>query len=122
MYKGMRNSTIYGQFTANANGNYALCNIPVNTHAWRHPGQANPGFVCAKLMAKTFQGTLGAKNGAPPRSWNFQVARLTDKSGKFADGMIAKCAEIGMKPVCDHPSYCAKDSAAVYLGQDHHIG
>ena len=26
-----------------------------------------------------------------------------------------------MKPVCDHGSWCMKDKAALYLGQDHHI-
>merc|ERR1712072_332880 len=36
-------------YTNNANRNYALCNIPANTHAWRHPGQYNPGFVCGKV-------------------------------------------------------------------------
>merc|ERR1712166_764833 len=36
-------------YTNNANRNYALCNIPSNTHAWRHPGQYNPGFVCGKV-------------------------------------------------------------------------
>ena len=33
-------------YTGSARGNYALCNIPKNTHAWRNPGQANPGFIC----------------------------------------------------------------------------
>jgi len=39
-------------YTANANRNYALCNIPINTHAWRHPGQANPGFICGAKYGK----------------------------------------------------------------------
>jgi hypothetical protein len=29
-------------YTAHANGNNALCNIPKNSHAWRTPAQANP--------------------------------------------------------------------------------
>ena len=33
-------------YSATANGNNALCNIPINTHAWRTPSQYNPGFVC----------------------------------------------------------------------------
>ena len=37
-------------YTNNANGNYALCNIPINGHSWRHPGQTNPGFMCAKAV------------------------------------------------------------------------
>ena len=35
-------------YTNNARGNYALCNIPINSHAWRHPGQWNPGFMCGR--------------------------------------------------------------------------
>jgi hypothetical protein len=35
-------------YTRNANGNYALCNIPINSHSWRHPGQTDPGFMCAR--------------------------------------------------------------------------
>ena len=37
-------------YTANANGNYALCNIPGNSHSWRNPSQADVGFVCAKAI------------------------------------------------------------------------
>ena len=40
-------------YTGNANGNSALCNVPINTHAWRTPGQYNPGFICG---AKTVLG------------------------------------------------------------------
>ena len=40
----------------------------------------------------------------------------------LVDLMIKNCATLGMKPVCDHPSYCAKDSNALYIGQAHHIG
>jgi hypothetical protein len=36
-------------YTAAARGDYALCNIPVNTQSWRNPGQYNPGFVCGKI-------------------------------------------------------------------------
>ena len=35
-------------YTANANGNYALCNIPGNSHSWKTPATANSGFVCAR--------------------------------------------------------------------------
>ena len=40
-------------YTANANGNHALCNLPGNSHSWRHPGQYNPGFVCGKVVSST---------------------------------------------------------------------
>ena len=35
----------------------ALCNIPTNTHTWRHPSQANPGFVCGRV----YEGTPASK-------------------------------------------------------------
>ena len=36
-------------YTANANRNYALCNIPANTHSWRSAAQANPVSVSFRL-------------------------------------------------------------------------
>ena len=35
--------------------------------------------------------------------------------------MIEACAKVGMKPVCDHPSYCKDDAKAIYIGQASHI-
>eukprot|EP01048_Picozoa_sp_COSAG05_P012597 COSAG05_NODE_1275_length_5306_cov_1.982719_1_plen_155_part_00 len=35
-------------YTANANGNYALCNNPGYSHSWKTPATANSGFVCAR--------------------------------------------------------------------------
>ena len=40
-------------YAANAHGNHALCNMPTNTHSWRTPAQANPGFVCGKASSET---------------------------------------------------------------------
>ena len=45
IYMKFHNLCVY---TNNANGNYALCNIPTNTHAWRTPSQYNPGFICGR--------------------------------------------------------------------------
>merc|ERR1711881_54385 len=59
-------------YTATANGNYALCNIPVNTHQWRHPGQVNPGFVCGMTGLATFTAYITGKHGAPSRLYNFK--------------------------------------------------
>jgi hypothetical protein len=53
-------------YTRNANGNYALCNVPVNTHAWRNPGQYDPGFVCAGQGS--FGLTLDSFNGVLKRT------------------------------------------------------
>jgi len=106
-------------YTANANGNNALCNIPSNTHAWRNPAQANPGFMCAK--AATFSATLAAKNGAKGGLFDFAISKLAARNGKYSDRMVEQCKKLGMKPVCDHPSYCKNDKAAVYLGQTGHL-
>ena len=47
--------------------------------------------------------------------------KLTAKSGKYSDQMIAHCSKIGMKPVCEHRSYCKNDVDSIYIGQDHHL-
>ena len=49
-------------YTNNAKGNYALCNVPSNTHAWRSPAQYNPGFMCgaAKPCQPVVDGSLCA--------------------------------------------------------------
>jgi hypothetical protein len=93
-------------YTAKARGNYALCNIPANTHAWRTPAQANPGFMCGKIEGQAVHVRLGAKNNVAAHTYEFKVAHLSTKSGAFSAGMLTACKQIGMKPVCDHPSYC----------------
>jgi hypothetical protein len=108
-------------YTNNANGNYALCNIPTNTHAWRHPGQYNPGFVCGKDNAQVFSARLGAKNGVASRKYEFRVSTLASKSGSYSAGMVKACGAYGMAPVCDHRNYCKNDKASVYIGQTNHI-
>ena len=55
------------------------------------------------------------------RSYTFKVVKASTTSGKYSDIMIQDCAKVGMKPVCDHPSYCKTDSKAVYIGQSHHV-
>merc|ERR1711871_347363 len=64
---------------------------------------------------------LGSKNGVPARTYTFQMVKASTTSGKYSDIMINDCKKIGMKPVCDHPSYCKTDKNAVYIGQTHHL-
>ena len=99
-------------------GGNALCNKPANSHSWQGTGY-NPGFICAK--GTSFSRTLGGKNGAPQRDYDFGVMLLGDKSGKYADQMIKHCKGIGMKPVCEHRSYCFNDQASIFIGQTHHL-
>jgi hypothetical protein len=35
--------------------------------------------------------------------------------------MIQECDKVGMKPLCDSPSYCKNDPKSVYIGQTLHI-
>ena len=108
-------------YTAGANGNHALCNVPSNTHSWQAPSSKYKSFVCGTYDGAPFGVKLGAKNGVKAAFYDFQVVKASAKSGKYSDIMIKDCAKIGMKPVCDHPSYCKTDKKALYLGQTHHI-
>ena len=35
-------------YTKDIMGDSSLCNVPINTHAWRSPSQYNPGFICGR--------------------------------------------------------------------------
>ena len=122
-------------YTGKARGNYALCNIPSNSHAWRTVAQYNPGFVCGSRVNMNFtsvtqavdrapfSASLGARNGVSAAEYLFKVFSV-DKVGKkdyYKNIMIAACKTHGMKPVCDHPSYCRNDKNAIYLGQNTHL-
>jgi hypothetical protein len=108
-------------YTASANGNHALCNVPSNTHSWQHPGSKYKSFMCGTYEGAPFVASLGAKNGVKAARYDFKVVKASAKSGKYSDIMIKDCAKVGMKPVCDHPSYCKTDKNALYIGQTHHI-
>ena len=108
-------------YTESANGNHALCNVPSNTHSWQAPSSKYKSFMCGTVDGAPFTVSLGSKNGVPQRTYDFQLMKASTTSGKYSDIMIKDCATIGMKPVCDHPSYCKTDKKALYLGQTHHI-
>jgi hypothetical protein len=77
--------------------------------------------IVSSACAQRFSADLGPKNGVAKRKYIFQVTKLASKSGAYSDLMIAQCATFGMKPVCDHRSYCDGDKNAVFLGQTHHL-
>ena len=54
-------------YTASANGNHALCNVPANTHSWQHATQDRK-FMCGKIDGAPFTASLGSKNGVPART------------------------------------------------------
>ena len=68
-------------------------------------------FMCGKIDGAPFAASLGSKSGVPcPRCTEFQVARrprsiLRPLQRRHDQGLQG----IGMKPVCDHPSYCKTD-------------
>ena len=35
--------------------------------------------------------------------------------------MVERCNTLGMKPVCEHPSYCQGDARSLYIGQHSHL-
>ena len=74
----------------------AFCNYNTNSHGWRTPEQFNPGFVCARIEKRL-------------------------DSTTFSAAMVLECNRFGMKPVCEHPSYCRNDAKALYIGQSSHI-
>merc|ERR1712196_54633 len=107
-------------YTANHGSPKALCNHAAGSHAWQTPAQS-PKFMCARVEGAPFDAELGSKNGVPARTYRFQMVKASTTTGKYSDIMINDCKKIGMKPVCDHPSYCKTDKNAVYIGQSHHL-
>jgi len=100
-------------------GTGALCNIPGNTHSWQNPSDRANTFMCAALAG--FTAELGSKNGVVGQNYEFRILQTDVRSGKFSDVMAEECAAVGMKPLCDHRSYCRNDKKSIYLGQDHHL-
>jgi len=75
-----------------------------------------------RLPAGAFTASLGAKNGVPAQTYTFRKMYITNKVSRYySDAMIARCATVGMKPVCDNPGYCKHDERALYLGQNDHL-
>merc|ERR1719149_585821 len=53
--------------------------------------------------------------------YKFEKAVLASRKGRYGDRMREQCKKLGMKPVCDHPSYCKNDKLALYIGQTSHL-
>ena len=69
-----------------------------------------------------FVGALGAgRYSVPPQNIKFQSVKVKASSGSFSPYMVAECKKIGMKPLCEHPSYCRNDKKALYMGQYYHL-
>jgi len=115
-------------YTGKEGGGKAMCNVPLKTHKWQELGDSTNSFMCVKVLEtikpklKTFKAELEQFDHIPKRMYDFEVAKISKYSGgTFSELMINACKEIGMKPVCDHPQYCANDAKSVFLGQQRHI-
>merc|ERR1712072_533896 len=84
-------------------GGNALCNRPINTHSWQGPNY-NPGFMCGRGII--FSASLKAQNGVAAADYVFEISYLSSKRGTYSNLMRSGCKALGMKPLCDHPSYC----------------
>jgi cell division septation protein DedD len=111
-------------FTGSAGGAHQTLCTTGGSHAWNTPAQ-NPEIMCAKAPPykpdEPFSGVLGSMNGANAGTYKFQKVRITATSGNFDTAMINACNNVGMKPLCDHPSYCRNDANAAYIGQSYHV-
>merc|ERR1740123_507994 len=97
----------------------AQCNFPANGHGEQSISERYNTFVCGRAMQ--FRGVLGKMNGLPERKYTFQVVKTKIRGKRISNAMVEECSARGMKPVCDHPSYCRNDKKALYIGQKHHI-
>ena len=68
-------------------------------------------------------GALGnGRYGFKAQNIKFQAVTVNNqKTNGFSSYMVAECKKIGMKPLCEHPSYCRTDKKALYMGQYYHI-
>ena len=76
---------------------------------------------CACTASIVTTAKLGAKNGVLANTYTFRVTTASSTSGSYSSIMIKDCLAHGMKPVCDHPSWCKNDKASLYIGQNYYI-
>merc|ERR1719253_1119347 len=116
-------------FTGRHGGNHrALCTNG-GSHYWAAP-RRNNRILCARRGGskrrksrggKTVSGYLRRKNGSKSGRYTFRVMKTSAKSGSYTNIMVNTCRKAGMKPVCDHRSYCRTDRRSIYIGQTHHM-
>jgi hypothetical protein len=95
-----------------------------NTHQWQTPAE-NREMMCVKTPPykpePPFTAVLDSKYGTNAGKYTFQKVRIEASSGNYDVVMINECGQKGMKPLCDHPSYCKNDPKAGYIGQQYHM-
>lgn len=111
-------------FSGSASGSgdeTTICRTDNGDTAWYTMAQHNPGWVCGAIKANTFEASFGEFNGYPAMTYMFQFVRPAKPESSYTNSMVSECTKFGMKPVCDHPSYCRNNAKALYIGQKHHL-
>jgi len=93
------------------------------------PSASPTSVPTAEPTFPAFTAKLGAMNGVGAYTYSFKkaVASATQlEANNYRTAMIETCRKYGMKPVCDHPTYCKPgasyaDQEALYIGQSSHI-
>merc|ERR1711924_126405 len=98
-----------------------MCEIQIWAGGSGAGGKKKRGKKSKCRGKKCFSGKLGSKNGVKGGRYTFAVTTTKQRGGSYTHAMIKSCRKIGMKPLCDHPSYCKKDRRSIYIGQKHHI-
>ena len=80
------------------------------------PPASNPGFVCGRKGPRLGPGT-NLQYQAPLRVYTFKATKLASQKAKGTYGtlMVAECAKLGMKPVCDQRQACRFDVSSLYV-------
>merc|ERR1719446_324857 len=109
-------------YTRHGSSHGALCNNETSDHFWLKASANSRGFICGMIDDPlTFTADLGSKNGVAAHRYRFEEVDPMDwGSDNYDTIMVDECKKIGMKPICDHPSYCNNADESLYLGQDHH--
>ena len=89
---------------------------------WLRPalgGLVALSLLCAQASAQ--KAYIGHRGKWRARMYEFKVAKLSTRSGSYSNLMVVACRKSGMKPVCEHPNFCARSYRALYLGQRGHL-
>merc|ERR1712160_118689 len=112
-------------FTGPHGGQVQTLCVNANSHSWYKISAGARDIMCVATPPykpdEPFKGELQGRNGADTGVYTFQRLRLQVRNGNYDIPYMEECAKQGMKPLCDHPSYCKTDARATYIGQTNHI-
>eukprot|EP00937_MAST-01D_sp_MAST-1D-sp2_P007082 g7082.t1 len=106
----------------NAGWEGATCNAKKTCAAVAAPSYGSvsysSGIQYKHVTLEAFSGRYGSKKKT---AYTFAKVMPIRETGTYDQIQLDTCNAIGMKPVCDHGVYCATDTEAIFLGQEHHI-